>query len=164
MTYARLHILISVVCFISGILLPTDLSILLFSYLLFEVYHVIKIYTHCLYAWAPSPFLTHSLGVLTPWICTSRFIYILYLVDQVFREDHTLYEEPEFLYLIVSSHIFLAFLFLLFSWFYDSVHLHSVLVLFLYSSVIMCGHLYMLLQWSWFYYSRFCSLFGLLKV
>ena len=40
-----LHILTPVICFISGIFLPTDLSMLLFSCLLFTVYHVIIIYT-----------------------------------------------------------------------------------------------------------------------
>jgi len=31
-----------------------------------------------LYARAPFPHFTHSLGVLTPWICTSRFMVVTF--------------------------------------------------------------------------------------
>jgi len=64
-TYARLGILTSVVCFISGILLHTDLSILLFSYLLFTILVMLLLYTHWLYARAPSSFSYTLIGSLS---------------------------------------------------------------------------------------------------
>ena len=71
MTYARLHILTSVVGFISGILLPTDLFLLLFSFIYsLSCYSIIFclqfimlwLCAQYFYARAPSSFLTHWLG------------------------------------------------------------------------------------------------------
>jgi len=47
---------------------------------------------------------------------------------------------------------FLVYYLLSYSYyFHDSVHLHSVLVLFLYSYAIMYKNLYVILQWCWFF-------------
>ena len=65
-------------------------------------------------------------------------VYICNLADQIFGEDHTPYKEPKFSYLIILSHFFLLFYSYRSLWF---PILDSMLVLFLYSFVIMCGHL-----------------------
>ena len=66
--------------------LPTDLSMLLFSYLLFTVYHA-WLCTHCLYTRAPSPLFlhTHWVAFWWSWICMSRY-WMFYFIDQVFVE------------------------------------------------------------------------------
>ena len=64
---------------------------------------------YTLYAPASSPYFTHSLRV-SDSLDLHIQAYVCYLTDQIFREDHTLYEEPEFSYLIVLSKYFLAFI------------------------------------------------------
>ena len=63
-TYARLHILTSVVVYscISCLLSADLFMLLLFSNLLFSDLDLLLYCTHCLYAQALSPFLMHSLG------------------------------------------------------------------------------------------------------
>jgi len=74
---------------------------------------------YTLYARAPSPYYTRSLGV-SDSVNLHIQVLICYFDDQMFGENHTPYEEPKFSYLIVLSQYFLAFLY---SYcFHDSVH------------------------------------------
>ena len=112
--------------------------------------------THCLYTRAPSLFLTHLLG---------PFLTILHLHVQIgcfislIRRswDRTLGVWSFFL--LITS-ILISFTFLLFS---NSLCIRSSYHSFLVFIVIMCGHLYVLLQWLRFIVVDFCSLFGFLK-
>ena len=60
MIYVRLHILTLVVCFINGITIPTDLFMLLLSYLLFTALDMLLLYAHYLYTRAPFLFFLHT--------------------------------------------------------------------------------------------------------
>ena len=78
MAYARLHILASVVCFISGILLPTDMLFSYLSVVSLSYYSVIfclqlSCYVHIVYMHEHlSLFLhTHWVSFWRSWICTS---------------------------------------------------------------------------------------------
>jgi len=92
-----------------------------------------------------SPFIlqTHWVAFWWLWICTCRY-YKFSSIDQVFREHHTLYVEPEFSYLIIFSRYFLSFLY---SIAFIILCIGLMFALFLYLSVIMCGCLYVTLQW-----------------
>jgi len=67
-------------------------------------------------------------------------VYVCYLADQVFEEDHTPYEEPEFSYLIVLSRYILTFFyscrFLFLYWtqclFYSFISLLSCVNIYMY--------------------------------
>jgi len=48
------------------------------------------LYFITLYARTPFLYFTHSLGVITPWICTSRSMYILYCWSCIWRGSHAL--------------------------------------------------------------------------
>ena len=89
------------------------------------------------------PFIfTHSLGVRTRWIRTSRYGWFIYLIR--FRWDRTCCEEPW-----VSSIRFLVFL-LSYSYYYSLIPVYQTQFqsYFLYSFDIMCvRYLYIILQW-----------------
>ena len=72
MIYAKLHILTSVVCFISGNLLPADLSMVLFIHLSFIYSLSCYYYVHIVYIHVHLPLFlhTHWVTFLRPWICT----------------------------------------------------------------------------------------------
>ena len=95
-----------------------------------------------LYTRIPSLYFTHSFGVLNPWICTSRSLYVILLIR--YSEKIIGILRRWSLLLDHSFRYFLTSLFLLILWF---CAFDSVLVIFLYSSVIMYEHLYVLLQW-----------------
>ena len=147
--------------YLTGYILCCVLSTLLFIYLfmsfLLPVYTIII----CSYLYSCASFqfiLTHSLGVLTPWICISRFVAI-YCWSDFFGEDQRYLEELEF-FLTRSSFfgIFFLFFILSLSWFYvlDSCLFHFpsichhvwificdvAMILIYYSDYIACsGHL-----------------------
>ena len=129
-------------------LLSADLfMLLLFSYLLFSTLDLLLFCTHCLYARAFPLFLcTHYVTYWRPWIRASRTGCFTLLIRCLMRL--ACYKKLEFLsiysgiivflFIPVDSVIFLILYTLL-----------SVVILFLYSCDIMCGHSYVVLQWYW---------------
>jgi len=71
-------------------------------------------------------------------------VYDYFITDQVFGEDHTLYEEP-----VVLSIRLIVFLLFLFRCFLDSRYIGLIAC---YIPLSICDHvwtLYVLLQWYW---------------
>jgi len=115
-----------------------------FNYLRFIVLLMLLLYTHCSHARAPYPLFTHSLGrFLTTLNLHIQILDVLFHWSGV-RWDRTHHEELEFpsAWLLVFFTLFYS---CCFRWFlYIGFIVYSISVFF----VIMCGHLYILLQWS----------------
>ena len=136
-----------------------SLFIALFKILIIQLsifYLVIIMYTLFICT-STSPFLTHPLGrFLTTLDLHVQIGYALFHWPGV-RGDHTLCEWSRaslfylFWYSCPSLFLFCSFLdFCISDW---------VSISFLISYDIMCGHLYVILQWSWFIIVQICSLF-----
>jgi len=160
-TYVRLHILISVVSFIViwvSVIAYSSLS-LFYSFIHDIDYPVIFCYilscydicTHCLYARVLFLFLIYSLGHFwRSWICTSRLDTLFYCSGVGW--DHICCEELE----SFSTQYWYSYssCIPLFLWFFfDSCISILASILFFISCIFMCGHLYVVLQWSLIYYS-----------
>jgi len=143
--------------YLIGDILYCVLSTLLIIYFIF--YSSIYIFYICSDVICTCTFqfiLTHSLGVLTPWICISRSVTIYYW-SVIGRGSQTSGGAQSSLCSILQFQ-YLSFysLFLLFPWL---CALDSVFASFFYSSGIMCGHWYVVLQWDWFIMVDIYSLF-----
>jgi len=113
-SYARLHIFTSVVYFIRDILLPTDLSKLLFSYLLFIVYHVIIMYT--LFICTSTFSFSHKLiGSLSDDPRFARPDWMFYFIVYVFHETVHIARSWSFFYSIMV--FLLSFILAIIFWF-----------------------------------------------
>jgi len=128
------------------------LSILLFIYFMHVTsypvyfYSSIIVYVHTIFAIAPSLFNlhTHWIAFWRPWICTFRY-WIFYCIDQVFDEIGHVVDSWSF---PLSILVFLPSFIPVVS--FDSCISDLASIVFLISCIIMGGHLYVVLQWSWF--------------
>ena len=122
-----------------------------FYFCLFLVY-IFIVYSHiiCICTF-PFILLTHWVAFWWSWICTSRLnVLLIPRVNELVRFARTR------IFFLFDSGILASLLFRLFP---NSLYITSNCHFFIISYDIMCGHLYMLLQLSWFIIVDFYSLF-----
>ena len=111
-----------------------------------SVYFTLAIshYVHTGYASARFPHFTHSLRVLTLWICTSRYIIVTFCWSGIWR-GYWYYEEPEFLLARSSILGILSYILFILLISFDSLYiLDSVIVLLIIHKITYhCVKIYM---------------------
>jgi len=124
--------IVSTYCFVHNISLPV------------YVFIVVSLYAHTLYALAPSPLFLHTHWEFWLFEFAHSSLCMLPYGSGTWRGSHALRRAGVPLLDCPFSVFSFFSLFLLLPWF---CALNSVLVRLLYSSVIMCGHLYVVLHW-----------------
>jgi len=132
--------------FILTVYLYTVLSLLIF----------IIVCSHVIHVHLPS-FYT-LIGSFLTLIDLHIQVWVILFADQIFEEDHVLLRSQESLCLIVGIFIFF------YSCCFPLIPLSTRLGLYstFYPYIIMCGHMYVLLQWFFIHHSDLCSLLRLL--